>query len=191
MDRIEWERCINLLWHGKLELPEPEDNGLSQFSAAWLPDLRRYITALEHGYREQAKMLRLYKSMVERCCAWLCGHGHAGREDSPRSGRPGPGCDDGGHGEMQSGRGQELRTRAARGGRLGRRDGRRRGRWDGRPLFRPMLGHLPPRGKDLDGRRRDGRRRAVGDRPYGDAGRRNAARGRSVRGVRAGGRQLE
>ena len=34
-------------------------------------------------------------------------------------------------------------------------------RRDGRPLFRPMLGHLPPRGKDLDGERR-----AVGDRPY-------------------------
>ena len=66
MDRIEWERCINLLWHGKLELPEPEDNGLSQFSAAWLPDLRRYITALEHGYREQAKMLRLYRAKTSR-----------------------------------------------------------------------------------------------------------------------------
>lgn len=66
MDRIEWERCINLLWHGKLELPEPEDNGLSQFSAGWLPDLRRYITALEHGYREQAKMLRLYRAQTSR-----------------------------------------------------------------------------------------------------------------------------
>ena len=66
MDRIEWERCINLLWHGKLELPEPEDNGLSQFSAAWLPDLRRYITALEHGYREQAKLLRLYRAQTSR-----------------------------------------------------------------------------------------------------------------------------
>ena len=66
MDRIEWERSINLLWHGKLELPEPEDNGLSQFSAAWLPDLRRYITALEHGYREQAKLLRLYRAQTSR-----------------------------------------------------------------------------------------------------------------------------
>ena len=66
MDRIEWERDINLLWYGKLELPEPEDNGLSQFSAAWLPDLRRYITALEHGYREQAKMLRLYRAQTSR-----------------------------------------------------------------------------------------------------------------------------
>ncbi len=66
MDRIEWERSINLLWHGKLELPEPEDNGLSQFSAAWLPDLSRYITALEHGYREQAKMLRLYRAQTSR-----------------------------------------------------------------------------------------------------------------------------
>lgn len=66
MDRIEWERCINLLWHGKLELPEPEDNGLSQFSADWLHDLRRYITALEHGYREQAKMLRLYRAQTSR-----------------------------------------------------------------------------------------------------------------------------
>ena len=66
MDRIEWERDINLLWYGKLELPEPEDNGLSQFSAAWLPDLRRYITALEHGDREQAKMLRLYRAQTSR-----------------------------------------------------------------------------------------------------------------------------
>ena len=66
MDRIEWERDINLLWYGKLELPEPEDNGLSQFSAAWLPDLRRYITALEHGYREQAKLLRLYRAQTSR-----------------------------------------------------------------------------------------------------------------------------
>ncbi len=66
MDRIEWERSINMLWHGKLELPEPEDNGLSQFSAAWLPDLRRYITALEHGYREQAKLLRLYRAQTSR-----------------------------------------------------------------------------------------------------------------------------
>lgn len=66
MDRIEWERSINLLWHGKLELPEPEDNGLSQFSAAWLPDLRRYIAALEHGYREQAKLLRLYRAQTSR-----------------------------------------------------------------------------------------------------------------------------
>lgn len=66
MDRIEWERSINLLWHGKLELPEPEDNGLSQFSADWLPDLRRYITALEHGYREQAKLLRLYRAQTSQ-----------------------------------------------------------------------------------------------------------------------------
>lgn len=67
MDRIEWERCIILLQHGKLELPEPEDNELSRFSAGWPPDQRRYITALERGYREQAKMLRLYRAQTCRC----------------------------------------------------------------------------------------------------------------------------
>ena len=48
------------------------------------------------------------------------------------------------------------------GGRLGRRAvGDRPYERDGGPLIRPMLGHLPPRGKDLDGGRR-----VDGDRPY-------------------------
>lgn len=66
MDRIEWEISMDRLRQGKLQLPEPEENGLSQYAGGALFELRQYIAALEHGYRAQAETLRLYRAQTSR-----------------------------------------------------------------------------------------------------------------------------
>ena len=66
MDRIEWEISMDKLRQGKLQLPEPEENGLSQYAGGALFELRQYIAALEHGYRAQAETLRLYRAQTSR-----------------------------------------------------------------------------------------------------------------------------
>jgi len=64
MDRIEWEISMDKLRQGKLQLPEPEENGLSQYAGGAIYELRQYIAALEHGYRAQAETLRLYRAQT-------------------------------------------------------------------------------------------------------------------------------
>ena len=66
MDRIEWEISMDKLRQGKLQLPEPEENGLSQYAGGALFELRQYIKALEQGYRAQAETLRLYRAKTSR-----------------------------------------------------------------------------------------------------------------------------
>lgn len=66
MDRIEWEISMDKLRQGKLQLPEPEENGLSQYAGGAIYELRQYIAALEHGYRAQAETLRLYRAQTSR-----------------------------------------------------------------------------------------------------------------------------
>ena len=66
MDRIEWEISMDRLRKGKLQLPEPEENGLSQYAGGAIYELRQYIAALEHGYRAQAETLRLYRAQTSR-----------------------------------------------------------------------------------------------------------------------------
>lgn len=66
MDRIEWEISMDRLRQGKLQLPEPEENGLSQYAGGAIFELRQYIAALEHGYRAQAETLRLYRAQTSR-----------------------------------------------------------------------------------------------------------------------------
>lgn len=66
MDRIEWEISMDRLRQGKLQLPEPEENGLSQYAGGAIYELRQYIAALEHGYRAQAETLRLYRAQTSR-----------------------------------------------------------------------------------------------------------------------------
>lgn len=66
MDRIEWEISMDKLRQGKLQLPDPEENGLSQYAGGAIYELRQYIAALEHGYRAQAEMLRLYRAKTSR-----------------------------------------------------------------------------------------------------------------------------
>jgi hypothetical protein len=66
MDRNEWEISMDRLRQGKLQLPEPEENGLSQYAGGAIYELRQYIAALEHGYRAQAETLRLYRAQTSR-----------------------------------------------------------------------------------------------------------------------------
>lgn len=66
MDRNEWELSMDRLRQGKLQLPEPEENGLSQYAGGAIYELRQYIAALEHGYRAQAETLRLYRAQTSR-----------------------------------------------------------------------------------------------------------------------------
>jgi hypothetical protein len=66
MDRIEWEISMDKLRQGKLKLPDPEENGLSQYAGGALFELRQYIKALEQGYRAQAETLRLYRAKTSR-----------------------------------------------------------------------------------------------------------------------------
>ncbi|MBQ6281484.1 MAG: hypothetical protein IJK69_05455 [Oscillospiraceae bacterium] len=66
MDRIEWEISMDKLRQGKLQLPDPEENGLSQYAGGAIYELRQYIAALEHGYRAQAETLRLYRAQTSR-----------------------------------------------------------------------------------------------------------------------------
>lgn len=66
MYRIEWEISMDKLRQGKLQLPEPEENLLSQRAMKDFCELKEYISALEAGYREQGKMLRLYRAQTSR-----------------------------------------------------------------------------------------------------------------------------
>lgn len=66
MNSLEWNNRIDQLRQGKLTLPEPEENGLSQYAGSAIFELRQYISALEHGYRAQAETLRLYRAQNSR-----------------------------------------------------------------------------------------------------------------------------
>lgn len=66
MNSLEWNNRIDQLRQGKLTLPEPEENGLSQYAGSAIFELRQYIDALEHGYRAQAAALRLYRTRTSR-----------------------------------------------------------------------------------------------------------------------------
>lgn len=66
MNDKEWEINMSKLREGKLQLPEPEENGLSQYAGGAIYEMRQYIAALEHGYRAQAETLRLYRAQTSR-----------------------------------------------------------------------------------------------------------------------------
>ena len=66
MNDKEWEINMGKLRQGKLQLPDPEENGLSQYAGGAIYELRQYIAALESGYRAQGKMLRLYRAQTSR-----------------------------------------------------------------------------------------------------------------------------
>lgn len=66
MNDKEWEINMGKLREGKLQLAEHEENLLSQRAMKDFCELKEYISALEAGYREQGKMLRLYRAQTSR-----------------------------------------------------------------------------------------------------------------------------
>ena len=66
MNDIEWKINMSKLREGKLQLSENEENLLSQRARKDFYELKEYISALEAGYREQGKMLRLYRAQTSR-----------------------------------------------------------------------------------------------------------------------------
>ena len=66
MNDKEWEINMGKLREGKLQLSEHEENLLSQRAMKDFCELKEYISALEAGYREQGKMLRLYRAQTSR-----------------------------------------------------------------------------------------------------------------------------
>lgn len=60
MDREDFIRQISALRRGELRLEPPEHNGLSRFAGAWLEDLKKYVSALESGYRKATEELDRY-----------------------------------------------------------------------------------------------------------------------------------
>lgn len=66
MNDKEWEINMSKLREGKLQLAEHEENLLSQRARKDFYELKEYISALESGYREQGKMLRLYRAQTSR-----------------------------------------------------------------------------------------------------------------------------
>lgn len=66
MNDKEWEINMSKLREGKLQLAEHEENLLSQRAMKDFYELKEYIFALEAGYREQGKMLRLYRAQTSR-----------------------------------------------------------------------------------------------------------------------------
>ena len=66
MNDKEWEINMSELRQGKLQLAEHEENLLSQRALKDFCELKEYISALESGYRAQAKMLRLYRAQTSR-----------------------------------------------------------------------------------------------------------------------------
>ena len=66
MNDKEWEINMGKLRQGKLQLAEHEENLLSQRAMKDFCELKEYISALEAGYREQGKMLRLYRAQTSR-----------------------------------------------------------------------------------------------------------------------------
>lgn len=51
MDYLEFERELASLHCGQLRLKPPGENGMTEVAFGWFGDLKRYITALETGYR--------------------------------------------------------------------------------------------------------------------------------------------
>lgn len=58
----EFEQQLKGLRKGELRLEPPSEGGLSQCAAAGLSEMRRYIAALESGYRELSSLVDAYRS---------------------------------------------------------------------------------------------------------------------------------
>lgn len=58
----EFEQQLKGLRKGELRLTPPSEDGLSQCASAGLSEMRRYIAALESGYRELSSLVDAYRS---------------------------------------------------------------------------------------------------------------------------------
>ena len=61
MDNIDWQRQLLALHEGTLRLEEPGESGLTAYASTTLYELRRYVKALECGYRKNYKELAGYR----------------------------------------------------------------------------------------------------------------------------------
>lgn len=66
MHDLEFERQLQGLRNGELRLEQPEENGISRFASAWFGDLKRYISALESGYRALSETVDAYRAEEKR-----------------------------------------------------------------------------------------------------------------------------
>ena len=61
MDYLEFERELASLHCGQLRIKPPGENGLTEVASGWTGDLKRYIAALEAGYRIVCEELDRYR----------------------------------------------------------------------------------------------------------------------------------
>lgn len=61
MDYLEFERELASLRCGQLRLKPPGENGMTEVASGWFGDLKRYIAALEAGYRVKTELLDRYQ----------------------------------------------------------------------------------------------------------------------------------
>lgn len=62
----EFEQQLKGLRKGELRLTPPSADGLSQCASAGLSEMRRYIAALESGYRELSSLVDAYRAGEKR-----------------------------------------------------------------------------------------------------------------------------
>lgn len=61
MDYLEFERELEALKQGKLRLKPPGENGMTEVASGWFGDMKRYIAALEAGYRVKCEEVDSYQ----------------------------------------------------------------------------------------------------------------------------------
>lgn len=66
MHDLEFERQLQGLRNGELRLEKPEENGMSSFASKWFGDIKRYIFALESGYRVLSETVDAYRADEKR-----------------------------------------------------------------------------------------------------------------------------
>ena len=66
MDNIEWQRQLLSLHEGTLRLEEPGESGMTAYASTTLYELRRYVKALECGYRKLFEELAGYRTREKK-----------------------------------------------------------------------------------------------------------------------------
>ena len=66
MNTMDFERQLIRLRSGELRLAQPGDEGLSAYAMGATCELRRYLAALEAGYREVCQLLDAYRANDRR-----------------------------------------------------------------------------------------------------------------------------
>lgn len=60
----EFDQQLEALSKGELVLEAPEGNGVTPYANEWLQDLKRYVRALERGYRARGEAMEIYRTKM-------------------------------------------------------------------------------------------------------------------------------